>query len=174
MIFLTVGGQLPFDRLVAALDEVAPRMNEPVFGQIGNTAYRPENFETVQFLTPEEFRERFSQARAVVAHAGIGTILSAKQARKPVILMPRRARFGEHRNDHQLATVAQLGHIEGVHIAQTAEEIFALLAQPELRPVDAGASVGRSVLTDFLRVQLKRAGGHIRGDSADGTRWIDG
>jgi UDP-N-acetylglucosamine transferase subunit ALG13 len=34
----------------------------------------------------------------------MGTILTALEIRKPLLIFPRRAEQGEHRNDHQLAT----------------------------------------------------------------------
>ncbi len=76
MIFLTIGVQLPFDRLVQEVDAVACKLDELVFGQIGDTCYRPGNFETAGFLSPSEFAMRLGGARAIVSHAGIGTILS--------------------------------------------------------------------------------------------------
>ena len=38
---------------------------------------------------------------------------------KPVVLLPRRARLGEHANDHQLDTAAWFGSRPGVHVAET-------------------------------------------------------
>ena len=111
MIFLTLGTQLPFDRLVKAMDEVAPGLQEAIFGQIGNARVKPANFESVDFLAPREFKQHFDAARVIVGHAGIGTILSGLKAEKPLVLMARRVAFGEHRNDHQLATVSQLSLI---------------------------------------------------------------
>ena len=46
-------------------------------------------------------------AAAIVAHAGMGTILTALETGKRLLVMPRRAALGEHRNDHQLATVSR-------------------------------------------------------------------
>ncbi len=37
MIFVTVGEQLPFDRLVRAVDEWAAASGKEVFAQIGNS-----------------------------------------------------------------------------------------------------------------------------------------
>ena len=58
MIFLTVGTQLPFDRLVAAVDDwCAARGESDVFGQIcdpGPDGYRPKHFEWVADLDPAD------------------------------------------------------------------------------------------------------------------------
>jgi UDP-N-acetylglucosamine transferase subunit ALG13 len=140
---------------VNAIDEIAPQLGEPIFGQVGKSEIRPKNFGTTQFLKPDEFQEKFRSARVVVAHAGIGTILTAKQFCRPVVLMPRRATLGEHRNDHQLATVSQLGTIKGVYIAQNSSELLALLKSSELTAPDSGFSKNRADLVNFLRGEIR-------------------
>ncbi len=154
MIFLTVGGQLPFDRMVDVVDLVAPKINEPIFGQIGKTNAVPKNFESVNFLTPQEFQAQFSKARLVIGHAGIGTILTAIEMHKPVALMARRAALGEHRNDHQLATVEQLSQIRGVHIFEDEGGLLELLETPNLEAPGAHESTSKGGLIDFLRDEL--------------------
>jgi UDP-N-acetylglucosamine transferase subunit ALG13 len=108
MIFVTVGTQLPFDRMIRTIDEWATTSGRKVFAQIGPAAYRPRHIEFNEFLDAQECRIRVEQARIVIAHAGMGSILTALELGKPIIVMPRQARFGEHRNDHQVATARQL------------------------------------------------------------------
>jgi UDP-N-acetylglucosamine transferase subunit ALG13 len=105
MIFVTVGAQMAFDRLIRAVDvwSELPR-NHKVFAQIGPSSYRPKNMEFAQFVGPSEFRERVAAARVVVAHAGMGSIITALEFGKPIIVMPRRGELRETRNDHQVAT----------------------------------------------------------------------
>jgi UDP-N-acetylglucosamine transferase subunit ALG13 len=112
VIFLTVGTQLSFDRLVAAVDAWAARHpGQAIFGQIadpGPAGYRPKNFDWVADLDPAAFDARFRAASCIVAHAGMGTIIGALGQAKPLLVMPRRAHLGEQRNDHQFATVQRL------------------------------------------------------------------
>jgi UDP-N-acetylglucosamine transferase subunit ALG13 len=109
MIFVTVGVQLPFDRLVRAVDAWAgERMRSDVFAQIGPSQYRPQHIEFRAFVEPPEFRRLVECADAVVAHAGMGSIITALELAKPLIVMPRRAELGEHRNDHQLSTARHM------------------------------------------------------------------
>lgn len=135
VIFLTLGTQLPFDRLVRTLDEVAPDLKEEIVGQIGAGSYLPKNFESVQRLDPVTFNNTFLAARVVVAHAGIGTVLSARKFQKPLMVMARRASAREHRNDHQLATAGQLRRIPGVSLFETANELRELLKKADLTPL---------------------------------------
>jgi UDP-N-acetylglucosamine transferase subunit ALG13 len=154
MIFLTLGTQLPFDRLVETLDEIAITLDEHIFGQIGTSHYKPKNFETVDFLTPSDFAERFAAARVIVSHAGIGTILSGMKAEKPLLLMARRAALGEHRNDHQLATVTQMQKISGIQIVENAQEMLSALQDIDLPAIKNQASPAREDLIASLRSEI--------------------
>lgn len=128
MIFVTVGANTPFDRLVRCIDEwAAERGRDDVFAQVGRANYRPGHLRWKAMLTPEEFREALANARVVVAHAGIGTILNALQLGVPVLVMPRRATLREQRNDHQLATARHLSERGLVHVAMDEAELRARL-----------------------------------------------
>lgn len=131
MIFLTVGTQLPFDRLVAAVDAWAAEYPKTqIFGQIaepGPDGYRPRHFPWVAHLDPAAFKTRFEAADQIIAHAGMGTIISALTAGKPLMIMPRRAHLDEHRNDHQQATVQYYGTRPGIHAVFEAQEVHARL-----------------------------------------------
>ena len=118
MIFVTVGTQLPFDRLIAAVDAWAGETGVgDVFAQIGPTAYVPRHIEFAQFIPPAECAQRMREADAIVAHAGMGTILNALQLGKPLLVMPRRASLGEHRNEHQSATARRFEELGSVAVA---------------------------------------------------------
>lgn len=129
MIFVTVGMQLGFDRLIRAMDELAPQLNEEVIAQIGSGEYIPHNLSFQRHYTPNEIEALFDASRLIIAHAGIGTMLAAKHHAKPLVMLPRRANLGEHRNDHQLATARQLRGRPGIAIAFESEELPVTIAQ---------------------------------------------
>lgn len=100
---MTVGmHNAPFDRLVRAADEMASLIEEPVVIQRGVSRYTPMFGQYVDFTGEVQMQAWMSQVRAVVSHAGAGSILSALKAGKPLVLVPRLRRFGEHVDDHQL------------------------------------------------------------------------
>jgi len=116
MIFLTVGTQFPFDRLVKAVDELVGRngFDEEIFAQIGETSYRPRNFESVASLEKKLFDKYLKESSSIVSHAGMGTIAMALDNYKPLLVMPRSKKYGEVVNDHQAAIARkfeELGHI---------------------------------------------------------------
>lgn len=130
MIFVTVGTQLPFDRLMRMFDEIAPQLGgEEIVAQSCAGAYTPRHFSTERFIEPRRFEQLMDQARVVVAHAGIGTILSAMKRRKPLVVVARRADLGEHRNDHQLATARYLAGSASVAVADDAAALLRLIAE---------------------------------------------
>lgn len=137
MILLTIGTQLAFNRLIEAMDEIIPAMDMPVYGQIGSSTYQPKNFPWARTLAPAAFEEKFSGADVIVSHAGIGTVLTAQRFGKPIILFPREAKFGEHRNDHQIATCAQLTGRPGIAVARTADQLLSIIQSGDLAAASA-------------------------------------
>lgn len=128
MIFLTVGTQMPFDRLVKAMDQWAERNPHiQLFGQIGPSSYEPAHFQWTSFLDADLFAEKVDGAGLIVAHAGMGSILSALQIGKPILIFPRRADLNEHRNDHQMATANRFKDHEGVLAAFNEQELHGCL-----------------------------------------------
>lgn len=124
MIFVTVGTQLPFERLIKAIDEwAAAHPDVPVFAQIGLTEYQPQHMEVVKKLDPVSYQDYFSRAKVVVSHVGMGTIIAGLEAAKALVLMPRLAKLGEHRNDHQLGTAAKFQHFQNITIVNSPDEL---------------------------------------------------
>lgn len=124
MIFATVGTQLPFDRLLHALDGWAGRSGtQQVLAQTGQSGSRFRHISCTPFMGQAAFRTAIEQASLIVGHAGMGTILTAAELGKPVIIMPRRAALGEHRNDHQIATAAEMRRLPNVTVAHEADDL---------------------------------------------------
>lgn len=131
MIFVTVGTQLPFERLAEAVDAwAAGRPARRVFMQLGETAYRPRHCEFSAYTPPAEWERLFDEAELVVSHAGMGTILKSLERAKPLVIMPRLAALGEHRNDHQQATARRLGGLANLRVVNDAGELAMALDVP--------------------------------------------
>ena len=108
MILVTIGLMYGFDRLIKEMDKIAGRVDEAVIMQIGETTYKPKNAEYFRFTSNEEIDRLYEDARVVVCHAGVGSILTALEHGKPVIAVPRRKKYGEHVDDHQLEIAREL------------------------------------------------------------------
>lgn len=130
MIFVTVGAQMPFDRMVRTVDEWAGRSGrKDVFAQIGPTDWHPSHIEWTPFLDPSEFRARVQEAEAIVAHAGMGSIITALELGKPILVMPRRGDLKETRNDHQVATAKRFLEQGRIQVAFDEKELVEKLDQ---------------------------------------------
>ena len=125
MILVSVGTDGPFDRLVATVDQWAGDTGRTdVVAQIGRSKLRPRFMRWYEFLEPPQFQEYFASAEFVIAHAGMGTILTALRYEKPLLVMPRRATLGEQRNEHQLATAQRLREMGKVTVAFDEAELL--------------------------------------------------
>ena len=132
MIFVAVGSQFPFDRLVRAVDESLGRNGFPyeVFGQIGHTSFKPRHFQSVPLMPHARFMEAIEKSEGVVSHAGVGIILTCLELGVPILVMPRRAVHGEVVNDHQVGTATRLAQAGRILMARDENELIELL--PEL------------------------------------------
>ena len=134
MIYVTIGTQLPFDRLIRIMDELAPQLDEEIIAQVYKCDFKPKHIKTVDFLAPDKFTALFDSARLIVSHAGIGTILTALQKDKPIIIFPRIAALGEHRNEHQLATAKRFKEMGVLNVAMDEKELTEMLLSGNLAP----------------------------------------
>jgi UDP-N-acetylglucosamine transferase subunit ALG13 len=124
VIFVTVGTQSPFDRLVRAVDSWASsRAKCDVFAQIAAGAYVPKYIPYRRFIGPPEFKSQVLQSEVVVAHAGMGSIILALELGKPIVVMPRRAHLRETRSDHQVHAAKHFGALGRVVVALDEHEL---------------------------------------------------
>ncbi len=159
MIFLTVGAQMPFDRLVAGVDAWAARHD--VFAQIGLTEWRPAHMDWTALLDPGDFRQRLFEADAVITHAGMGTILTALEFGKPTVVMPRRGDLLETRNDHQFGTARVFAEAGLVAAAFNHKQLIDILGRlqdvPTPRRLPSHASLRLlTSLRQFIRAEAGR------------------
>ncbi len=62
-------------------------------------------------------------ADIVIAHTGMGSIISALELCKPILVMPRKAALKETRNDHQIATARRFLEMKYVSVAFDEKEL---------------------------------------------------
>jgi UDP-N-acetylglucosamine transferase subunit ALG13 len=135
MVFATVGTQAPFDRFLKIIDEAAALLDEEIIVQAFKDKYEPKYVKVVDFLPPDEFNQLFAQARMIVAHAGMGTIISAMQLDKPIVVFPRIAALGEHRNEHQTATAKQMDKMHYAYVAYNESQLKEFILKKDMQPL---------------------------------------
>lgn len=105
MIFVILGTQkFQLNRLLEQLDKYIEGglIKEEVIAQIGNSDYEPHNFNYFRFLDKSEFEHYIENASLVITHSGVGSIITALNAKKPIIVFPRLEKYKEHVDNHQL------------------------------------------------------------------------
>lgn len=123
MIFVTVGDQLPFDRLLSyVIDWADKNIYTDIFIQGGNTLYQSSNVKIVNFLSPSDYQKRIKQAEFVISHVGMGTIITAMEYGKQLLMMPRDPSLGECVNDHQFTSAKRFSSFPHINIAFDEEE----------------------------------------------------
>lgn len=144
---------MPFDRMITWLDQWAlDRQRDDVFAQIGASEFKPKRIRCERFLAPSEFRKNIEQASGFVGHAGMGTIISALQLGKPLLVLPRLGNLGETRNDHQVGTAQRFSESGRILAAYSEEEFYEKLDQLHLfRPAECISATASDSLMHAIR-----------------------
>jgi len=159
MIFATVGSMLPFERMIRELDKWAEKNTSiQCFAQIGNGIYQPQHMQWQRKVTSTEYRQRVLESKLVIAHAGIGSIFSALEMDKPILIVPRYSDTKEHTTDHQIHTANRWRNHPNVVVAERedclGDKVFAALK------LEAGGGnfspVAPGEFTNKLRAALSR------------------
>lgn len=153
MIFVTVGAQLPFNRLVRVVDEWARLSGRSdVFAQIGETNWKPSYIQSTAFLKPDEFKSMIESADIVIAHAGMGSIISALELCKPILVMPRKGALKETRNDHQIATARRFLEMKYVYVAFDEKELQEKLDKIKDVDIKYFSSIGSTASPELIKI----------------------
>lgn len=105
MIFVILGTQkFQLNRLLSEIDELieAGGITQEVIAQIGVSDYIPKHYLYYRYIDKIKFDELISQATVVITHSGVGSIITALKAKKPVVIYPRLQKYHEHVDNHQL------------------------------------------------------------------------
>ncbi len=124
----------PFARLARRLSEIVPEDADVLF-QSGSTDTSGTRFAGSAEVPSAELEAAMRDADVVIAHAGAGSALSALEAGRRPLLVPRRAAYGEHVDDHQEQIARELDR-RGLALVREADEV---------RPADLAAVAGRGV-----------------------------
>lgn len=155
MIYVTVGTMfLDFGRLVRAVDAIARDTGERVVLQTGMGTTLPRHCEHFTFKPREEVLGIQREARVIVCHAGIGCVSDALHAERPLIVVPRRKRFGEHLDDHQLELARAVSDRGWGRMIDDIAELAAACADPP--PARVGYRPAAAPLLAALRDDIER------------------
>ena len=128
MILVSVGAShFPFDRLLHAVDGLPT--GETVIVQHGPSEVRPAGARCVPFAPLQTLADLVQEARIVVTHAGVGSILLSLANGKRPYVVPRLSAFGETVDDHQLESARRLAQAGLVTLVEDLERLPSALAE---------------------------------------------
>jgi UDP-N-acetylglucosamine transferase subunit ALG13 len=155
MILVTVGtNEQPFDRLVRAAARLGGE--EALLVQHGSSLVPRGRGEWVDYMPFDELAARASEARVVVCHAGVGSIMMARRCGRRPVVVPRRHQLGEAVDDHQVALARRLAESGLVRLVEDETELEAVLYADAVAIADPVASSleGAAQLTNEVRELL--------------------
>lgn len=161
MIYVTVGTMfLDFPRLIRKMDEIAGKTGELVYVQTGLGRTYPQNCEHFDFKPREKVLALQRDARVIVCHAGIGSVMDALHAGRPLIVVPRLKKFNEHMNDHQLDVAKAVQARGWGRLVLDIDELEGACALPP--PVPEHYKPGRDRLISAVRDCVERVAAGLR------------
>jgi UDP-N-acetylglucosamine transferase subunit ALG13 len=133
-----------FRRLVENVLRVLPEDVE-VLWQVGATDVSGLPIDARAAIPARELDFAIANADVVIAHCGTGAAITAIESGQCPVLIPRRKKFHEHVDDHQLQTAEQLGK-RGLAVAVDADE---LTLEHVLRAASTDVSIDHTA-TSFI------------------------
>jgi UDP-N-acetylglucosamine transferase subunit ALG13 len=151
VILVTIGSLFPFDRLIRVVDDLARSWpNVDCFAQIGDGKYEPTHMRFSRMLSASEFAGAVKSSRLIIAHAGMGSVITAMEANKPIVILPRRMEFEEHTTDHQMATARWLTGRRGVFVALEDADLGRVVDEALSMDISGRGELSSSAPDEFL------------------------
>lgn len=141
MIFVTVGTCEPFERLMRAVETLD--FDERVIVQRGLSRTTPGNAEALDFVPYPQLVEFVREARVVVTHAGVGTVLTALLNGVKPVVVPRLEEHGEAVDDHQLELATRLERLGLVRAVRDTAQLAEIVREEagRVRPIRVGGAL---------------------------------
>ncbi|MCZ0717180.1 PssE/Cps14G family polysaccharide biosynthesis glycosyltransferase [Aerococcus kribbianus] len=156
MIFVSLGSrEYQFDRLLKKLDELVEDdvISEPIFAQIGQSTYTPQNYDYERFIDSDKFSNKQDQADLIISHGGTGALIGAIKKGKQVIAVPRLAKYGEHIDDHQTqvsSVLDEMGYLKSVqNMDQLGSVYLSMKENPISKKYDRPSNV-LEIINEFI------------------------
>lgn len=145
-----------FHRMIAQIESIAKSAEraDEFFLQIGSSSYEPSACHWERFVQFPEMVQRIHDSQVVVTHAGAGsTLLCLQQGKRPIV-MPRRKKFDEHVDDHQVLFAQKLAERGLVRIVMEEDDLAAAVLEALDEPMRARPMFGGGEVARYLNRML--------------------
>lgn len=168
MIFVCLGTQkFQFNRLLKWIDQLIDEkvITETVFAQIGFSDYIPKNYDYIDFLCHDEFVKRIEECDLFITHGGVGSIQEGRQFDKKIIVVPRKAEFNEHIDNHQLEIAKKYDEMNLILKCEEYEELKSKLVNKEYENIGKKTHIKKNELLlnylfDYIAKEKENNGKH--------------
>jgi UDP-N-acetylglucosamine transferase subunit ALG13 len=156
LIFVTVGTQkFQFDRLFIELDNLIDRkkISEEIIAQIGFSKYKPRNYKSFEMIDSAQMDKFIEKASILITHGGTSSIIQGLEKGKKVLVVPRRKKYGEHVDDHQVEIAQmfyELGLIEMVFDIEELHEKLLIMNNKEYKKYESHKSSLLNSILEYL------------------------
>lgn len=156
MILVMLGTQNnSFHRLLEEIDKLIEKeiIKEDVIVQAGYTKYESKNMEIFDLIPRDELEKYQSEARIIITHGGVGSIISSLKLGKKVIAVPRYHEYLEHVNNHQteiVDTFDQKGYIIGIKQVSELEGALKKIEKFEPKKYELSNKKMLNIIEDFI------------------------
>lgn len=158
-LFVALGTQrFPFDRLIQALEELVASgfINaSEILVQLNDNSYKSDIIPIVNMLSYVEFNKCISNATYVIVHGGVNSIISCMKMGRSFIICPRRLRFNEHVDDHQIEIAMLMEDKFNVLIYNEDSNLADLLKESLIHKYDSWKNSNEALLTDIENFLLQ-------------------
>jgi UDP-N-acetylglucosamine transferase subunit ALG13 len=153
--FVSVGNSpRHFSRLLDEVVRLAPHLPKPVVVQHGRTPFNSAGIEHFEFIGEDAFLRQLKECELFITHGGGGSVLTAIRLGKTPVVIPRRAAFKEHVDDHQVALAAQIASEESIIVVDDMKNLRTAindaLSRPMRQAVESDNSGARSAIASAL------------------------
>ena len=162
MIFVTVGThEQPFNRLLIEMDKLKESgvIKDDVIIQTGFSTYEPKYCQWNKLYPYQEMLEMVDKARIVITHGGPSSFIMPLQVGKIPIVVPRKSRFNEHVNDHQVDFSKAVAERQGnIIVVEDVAKLGQILTDYDKIVADMPASMksNNSVFNERLEKLVQR------------------
>lgn len=156
MILCTLGTQkFQMNRLIEAVNNLADTLDEEIFIQTGNSTFVPTKCKHSAFVDKDKFQKMICESSLLITHAGVGSIMTALNAGKPVIVVPRRAIFHEHVDDHQVEIAEAFAGKGCVLYCEDVNDLQNFVTKSKtynFQPYDVNGGKIEDIILEFMRM----------------------
>lgn len=120
-LFVPLGTQkFPFNRLIVALNELVEKgLYKPDEIVMQSAVYEVKpKFMHYEMIPSSQFEELIDKAEVVITHSGVNSIISCMKRKKPLIIVPRLKKYGEHVDNHQMEIARLMSRKFGVIVVE--------------------------------------------------------